>query len=204
MYDNQPQNSVVSNIPPQSNTTSKTTPLIFICMILSIIGIVMGAIAFVQANKAIDSLTNDGNIATDENKVYNSSDDSEDPLSCTLPSSTDQIEYINLSRNHGDDEILIESGSIEYYNVTTDASGNQHYTSETIKTDTSEIMQYILENGRDNFSDTKDFGENVVTWSVDLISSDNSYCEAIGVDDVPDWFTSVFTSINNLNSSTEE
>lgn len=170
-----------------------------ISLSLAIIGILIGILNLIQISQTNGNL---GSLQSSLGLTENEPDPLANSLTCTLPSSPNGIQYLNITYRNGDEEYYITPTSIEPYIY--GASDE-----EVISTDTSDIAQYIFSNGLKDFSDyeygsNNDNNDNDTygftnnwAWSAEIISADGSSCLAKGNDTAPDWFTSVISMINN-------
>ena len=198
------QPSYNSPTPALGGSQPKNLSIIaIVSLALAIIGILIGILNLIQINQAtsdLNSIRSDLGFTEDEATAIDNA------LACTLPSSSSDIQYLNISDKKGDEEYYITPTIIEpYVYGATDE--------ETISTDATDIIQYVFSNGLSDFSDYEVNDEddsgygftNKWSWSAEIISSTGSSCLAKGNDTPPDWFTSTINMINDkINQFTNQ
>lgn len=196
----QPHNSPSNTSPSSSNNTKATNTLLFTCLILVIGSIVLGIYGLIQSNnisERLSALEYDKLEITDEEF----SEDTNDIISCTIPNSSSEIDSFNLAYNDEDNNYFVSSDNyIDYHIASTNSAGDSLYSDSHIKTDTSSIIQYLFDNGLNDFSsyvqpDSEDADTNW-DWKAHIDVSDSSSCEASGNGQSPEWFNNLAQLIN--------
>ncbi|MBR3122269.1 hypothetical protein IKF28_02375 [Candidatus Saccharibacteria bacterium] len=182
----------IKNTKTTENTLRVIIVVLIICTVLSILGIGLGAYGAIQANNALGQLSEF--IDTDDETIE-SEEYSDEPI-YGKPSSVEEIEYIGINYNNGQDYIDIvkdEDGDyIEYYAY----DSNNEYNGEVVETSVDDIFKYVFDNNLEHFGEENSFDNT--SWEVE-ISSTNGSCYAKGESNLPDWLNALLEKLDVQN-----
>ena len=179
------------------------TPVSIIICIIALIGLSLGIYNSIQTNHILDVLAENNFIASDTGSAEDEYDDSEDEEDVEMlygkPNSAAEIISTSIEYNNLEDEIYIDDGYIDYYNIN-DEDGD----GITADIETNEINQYIMDNVISNLNDNED-GEDIsdeTTWAI-TVSSDNGYAYASGTGETPNWLKGLIDKANSYRPTSK-
>jgi tellurite resistance-related uncharacterized protein len=108
------------------------------------------------------------------------------------PNSADEIESIYITYNGSDENIDVLEDAVEYYAYNEEGEIIEDSEHE-IEMDTSEIMQFVFDNGIDDLTEhtTSDDYE----WSIE-VDSPGRMCAVYGAGEYPEWFKNILNKLN--------
>lgn len=121
---------------------------------------------------------------------------------CKLPTNAQDITYIYAYSDRGDSSFFVKSdGYISTYRNATNENGTITSTDKNTTTDTTDIIEQVLNNGINDFHDMastiekegEDESDNTIEydWYASIDTVDSSSCEAEGNGTPPEWFATL-------------
>ncbi|MDO5451778.1 MAG: hypothetical protein Q4F56_01680 [Candidatus Saccharibacteria bacterium] len=192
------QTNFANSVSRPTTKTSKSSPsniliAIIISIALALISLIIGIFSIILINQTgadLDSLRSEFTITEEEAGSY------EDLLTCNLPSSLDDIRYLNITYNHGNEVYYVDTESIEYYSYDTTSAKSESFIGKTIQTDATDIVQYVFSNGLNDFSNYEN-DDTDWSWSAEIFTTDASSCLAKGTETPPSWLNFTINLIND-------
>ena len=168
-------------------TLKSTMVTVFCLAIVALFGAGFGIYGTIQANRALSYLEEEELATNNEDTTSDSVDDSEES-SFVIPTEADDIVYISVTYNDGQDYIDIANdgtdSSISYYDDSTE---------NTTTTDVTEIVQYVFDNNLDYLGDNEYNEED--TWSLD-VETEDGYSYVGGTGSAPEWFNDLLKKLD--------
>lgn len=192
--------------PKQTGGKNSTSIIAIIGVVCGIIGLGLGLLSIAQ----IGQINGDLNAIkadlygddVDSNAEADGNAKAED-AACVLPKDAKDIDYLLIGYNNGEDQVFVDSaGAINYYNTKFNTDGDASSSEKVVKTDTSAIMQQIIDSGMSDFNtysenSHNDEGELTWDWMVEMWTTSDNVCQAGGSGATPGWFNSLVESIDS-------
>ena len=192
--------------PKQTGGKNSTSIIAIIGVVCGIIGLGLGLLSIAQ----IGQINGDLNAIkadlygddVDSNAEADGNAKAED-AACVLPKDAKEIGHLLIGYNNGEDQVFVDSeGSINYYSAKSNTEGESSTSEKVVKTDTSAIMQQIIDSGMSDFGSYNDSahddeGELTWNWMVEMWTTSDSVCQAGGSGTTPGWFNSLVESIDS-------
>ena len=192
----QPQPTRPDSTKPHGHN-SLTFILILSCVALTIVSLILGIVNLVQFNQLYSTLEETGTLKSGADLIS----EQDDIISCTIPTSVEDIDYLFLSQSNPERDYFIDSdNSIDYTVIRTNSANEPISSNHYIKTDTSDIFQSLFNNGLGDFASytERDTGSEPIDWNwiAQIDNTDSSSCQARGNGLPPEWFNNLINLID--------
>jgi hypothetical protein len=185
--------------PQVTNKTGGSKTLMTLCIISIVCAVAGLLIGIFNLIRVADISQNLGSVMS---TLYDSADTDTngEELTCVEPKSASDIGYLIIGYNKGGNQMVVDAdGEIGFFTNATGSADGDVLDENTVRTPTTEIMQYMISNKPDKYYNA----DEVKNWDyvLEVDTKDGHACYAGGYGASPVWFNYLIDLVNSKKSA---